>query len=430
MRMDPDRGVSRRDFVAAAVAIGGSAALSACLERETPAGTVDADFPAGSEPATLPAGQHVWNEYLVHDPTGNTVLPSHQLVLGLAYAGSTPPTDDERAAVAEAMASLDRAFQWGTGGDPAAAINEGLLSMLGYSTRYFDRLGVRVDLPSAGDLLRDVEEDPAKADGFDALLVLNSDFGSVLLAAEEALTGAREELNGVPVEGTFEGVFDVVERRAGVVGRGLPARELERDDVHEEAPLSMGFRSGFADNQATEARVTLEAGPFAGGTTLQASRLHIDLDRWYDQSEASRVHEMFSPTVDPGAIGPTGDRLGSESEVTAEDAEDAEAIGDAHGTLGHTQKVARGRDDDFEPTILRRTEGVATDVASGAGFNFHSIQRDLAAFVAVRRAMNVDEYHADVPRERHGIVDYLQTEARGAYLVPPRADRALPVPRR
>lgn len=429
MRMDPDRGVSRRDFVAAAVAIGGSSALAACLERETRDGTGDADFPTGSEPGARPAGQHVWNEYLVHDPTGNTVLPSHQLVLGLEYVGSTPPTDDERAAVEAAMATLDRAFQWGTGGDPAAAINEGLLSMLGYSARYFERLGAAVDgLPSAEALLADVGEDPGKADGFDALLVLNSDFGSVLLAAEAALTGTRGALNGVPVEDTFDGVFEVAGRRAGVVGRGLPARELDRDDVHEEAPLSMGFRSGFADNQATEARVTLESGPFAGGTTLQASRLHIDLDRWYDQSEETRVHEMFSPTVGADDVGPTGDRLGSESEVTEADARDAEAIGRAHGTLGHTQKVARGRDDDFEPTLLRRTEGVATDVASGAGFNFHSIQRDLAEFVAVRKAMNVEEYDADVPHERHGIVDYLETEARGAYLVPPRADRALPVP--
>lgn len=433
MSQERSRGVSRRDFVAAAVAIGGSSALSACLEREVPllsegGAAGETEFPSG-DPSGLPAGQHVWNDYLVHDAHGNTVLPQHQLVLGLSYVGSVPPTDAERAQVEAAMASLERAVQWGTGGDPAAAINDGLLTMLGYSQRYFERLGGRVEgLSSAEAVLAAVGEDRSLADGFDAVLVLNADFGSLLLAAEAALVGERATLNGTRMRGTFEGVFEVVERRTGVVGKGLPAEGLPDEDVPEDAPLSMGFRSGFRDNQASEARVTVEDGPFAGGTTLLASRLHVDTGRWYEQDADERVGAMFCPAHDAGDVGETGERLGSESGITEADADRVAADAATYGRVGHAQKVATARDDDFEPRILRRTEGVATDVAEGAGFNFHSVQRHLDDFVAARRAMHVDEYDVDVPADRHGIVDYLETEARGTFLVPPRDRRALPEP--
>lgn len=443
MRPEDERGLSRRDFVAAAVAIGGSAALSACLDLEGSTGTDDptetptstdtdaggSNFPTGTDPADLPEGQHVWNQYLVHDATGNTVLPRHQLVLGLSYEGSMPPTDAEREQVEAAMATLDRALQWGTGGDASAALNEGLLSMLGYAPRYFDAMDGSVEgLAPPEDVLEAVGEDPAKIDGFDAALVLNSDYGSPLLAAEEALFGERERLNGVEVAGTFEGVFSVDGRRTGVVGRGLPAEELDHEDVPEEAPLSMGFRSGFSDNQAPEDAVTIQSGPFAGGTTLAASRLKIDLDRWYDQDADERVGEMFTPRFSADDLSETGDRLGSDSGVTEEDADGVEEAGDRYHHVGHTQKVAAARDDDFTPTILRRTEGVATDAefADGVGFNFNSVQRDVQRFVEVRKAMNPEEYDTDVPNPHHGIVDYLETVERGTFLVPPRADRALP----
>lgn len=441
MRLRGDRGVSRREFVAAAVAIGGSSALSACQAREgTAAGETDAptatesdpeglDVPSGTDPSELPEGQHVWNRYLVHDAHGNTNLPQHQLVLGLSYVGSMPPTDEERSAIEDAMATLDRAVQWGTGGDPAAAINEGLLTMLGYAPQYFDRMDASVEgLMPPDEMLAAAGEDPAKTDGFDALLVLNSDFGSVLLAAEEALFGDRDTLNGVDVAGTFEGVFELAERRTGVVGRGHVAEEIDHEGIPEDAPLSMGFRSGFADNQAPEDRITLESGPFAGGTTLQASRIRINLDRWYDQDADERVAAMFTPRFDEEALSETGDRLGSESEVTEEDATSVEETGRENGMVGHTQKVAAARDENFEPKILRRTEGVATDddFAAGAGFNFHSVQRDIQHFVEVRKAMNPDEYDVDVDDAHHGIIDYLETRARGAYVIPPRERRALP----
>ncbi|MCU4801404.1 hypothetical protein OB920_13570 [Halobacteria archaeon HArc-gm2] len=425
------RGISRRDFVASAVAIGGSAALSACLGREAPMVSEDTEresqFPTGSDPASLPDGQHNWNEYLVTDAHGNTAIPQHQVVLGLEYVGSVPPTDEERSEVEAALQSLERAHQWGTGGATSASLNEGLLTLLGYSPRYFDRMDASVEgLTPPEDVLEAVGEDPSMADPHDAFLVLNSDYGSILLACEEALFGERDRINGQAVEGTFEDIFERRERRAGVVGRGNVADEVDNDSIPPSAPLSMGFRSGFRDTQPSEEAVTIDDGPMAGGTMLAASRLHIDLDRWYEQDDEERFAEMFSPTQDPADVGPVGDRLGSTSEITEEMTENVEEIAEEHGRLGHSQKVARARDEDFRPQILRRTEGVATDVAEGVGFNFHSIQATMDAFVETRTAMNVDEYDVDVADDDHGIVDYLETRARGSYVVPPRDQRALP----
>jgi len=425
------RGISRRDFVASAVAIGGSAALSACLGREAPMVSEDTEresqFPTGSDPASLPDGQHNWNEFLVTDAHGNTTLPQHQTVLGLEYVGSMPPTDEERAQVEAAMRSLERAHQWGTGESTSASLNEGLLTLLGYSPRYFDRMDATVEgLTPPEDVLEAVGEDPSKADPYDALLVLNSDYGSILLGCEEALFGERDRMNGQPVEGTFEGIFERRERRTGVTGKGHVAEEVDNDAVPDGAPLSMGFRSGFRDNQASEDAVTLDDGPFAGGTILAASRLHIDLDRWYEQDEDERIAEMFTPNHDPEDVGPTANRLGTNSEITKADADGVAETAEKHGRVGHSQKVARARDENFQPRMIRRTEGVATDVTEGVGFNFQSIQASMDAFVDARTAMNVDEYDDDVAAQNHGIVDFLETKARGSYVVPSRDQRALP----
>ena len=426
---DQSRDVERRDFIKAAVAIGGSSALSACLDRESELMTTETgtdSFPAGTDPASLPTRQHAWNDYLVRNAHGNTTLPVHQLILGLSYEGSTPPTDEERDQVRRALASLERAYQWGTGGDEGTKVNGGLLSMLGYAPQYFERVGDPVDVTPPEEVLEAVGEDPSDADGFDAVLVLSSDWGSLLLAAEQALFGEKERLNGVSVEGTFEGVFSQVARRSGVVGKGIVARKLDTDAVPEDAPLSMGFRSGFVDNQATEDRVTLQDGHFAGGTTMQVSRLHIDVDRWHDRSDERQVTCMFSPDHDLEQVGSNGDKLGNSSGLSPGTVDDIPEHAAEHGCIGHSQKVARARDEDFRPRILRRSEGVATDVASGAGFNFSSIQHSLEAFVDARAAMRPDEHDVDVPDENHGIVDFLETRARGTYLVPPRDKRALP----
>ncbi|WP_227132723.1 DUF7405 family protein [Halorubellus salinus] len=438
MRFDSARGIERREFVKAAVAIGGTSALAACMDRErgdesTTSTSGDqsesAEFPQG-DPSVVPDGQHRWGDHLVRDAHGNTVLPQHQLLLGLSYESETEPTVAEREQVTAAFETLDHAFRWGTGTRTGAAINDGLLYTLGYAPRYFERFGAVPDqLDPPEDVLDAVGEDPAKANGHDALLVLTSDFGSIVLAAEAALFGETETVNGVRVDASLDGVFARVDRRTGVVGKGLPAEKLENDDVPEEAPLSMGFKSGFRDSLPAEDRVTLQEGPFAGGTTQAVSRLRIDLDSWYEQSHGERTAEMFCPAHDPDDVGETGSKLGGDSGITEDDVDAIDAHADEHGTVGHSQKLARARDDDFETVILRRSEGVATDAVDDTEFNFSSVQQTVADFVDTRTAMNVDEYDVDVPAERHGIVDYLETRSRGTYLIPSRDDLALPVHR-
>ncbi|KAB1197834.1 MULTISPECIES: hypothetical protein [Haloferax] len=439
MAPNRERGLSRRDFVTAAVAIGGTSALTACMQRErttmeeeegTPTEhgqSSSTEFPRG-DLESVPSGQHRWGEYLVRDAHGNTVPPQQLVTIGLEYEGSFPPTDAEREQVTQALETLERAFQWGTGGNAGAMFNRGLLFMMGYAPRYFEAMGQTPDsLTTPEDVLDAVGEDPAKADPYDAILLLTSDVGSIVLSAEEALFGELDEVNGVPVDATFDGVFSKGGRHTGLVGKGLPADELEEDRIPEDAPLSMGFKSGFRDNLPKEDAVTLSSGPFAGGTTIASSTLLIDLDRWYDQDADERVAEMFCPAHTTDEVGPVGDKLGSDSGITEADVDRIEEDAESHGCVGHTQKVARARDGEFEPRILRRAEGVATNQHEGAGFEFNSVQRTMDDFVETRNAMNPDEYDFDIPAENHGIVDYLETLRRGAYLAPPREKRALPV---
>ena len=439
MPSDERRDIPRRDFVRTAVAIGGTSALSACLETErdrygeasaaTDGAADDSGptFPRG-DPDALPAGQHRWGEFLVRDAHGNTVPPQQLVAIGMNYEGSTPPTDAERESVENALETLERAFQWGTGGDAGAPFHRGLLFMLGYAPSYFDAVGdVPEGLSTPESILEAVGGDPAHADDYDAVMILTSDVGSILLAAEEALFGELDELNGLAVESTFDGVFSKAGRHVGYVGKGLPADKLDNDDVPEDAPLSMGYKSGFRDNLPSEDRVTIDEGPMAGGTTIASSTLRIDLDRWYDQGQEERTAEMFCPAHDPDDIGDTGDKLGGDSGVTESDVENIDAHAAEYDRVGHTQKVARARDDDFEPRILRRTEGVADTVRDGAGFQFNAIQETIGDFVETLKTMNVDEYDHDVPAADHGITDYLETLRRGSYLAPPREKRALPV---
>ncbi|WP_459194644.1 DUF7405 family protein [Halosimplex sp. J119] len=444
MQPDRERGIPRRQFVRSAVAIGGSSALSACLARErsllgdeeteTPtAEAEETDSEAGSrmlprgDPSSLPDAVHKWSEYLVLDAHGNTVPPQQQLVLGLSYEGSTPPTEEEREQVDAAFETLERAFQWGTGGGTGATFNRGLLYLVGYAPRYFERVGEVPDsLVRPETLLEEVGEDPEKTDGFDAVVVLTSDVGSAVLGAEEALMGRRDTVNGVEVEGSLDGVFSVAKRRTGFAGKGIPAEKLDHEEIPETAPLSMGFKSAFTDSLPSEDAVKIEEGRFAGGTTLALSRLRLNLDAWYDHDHEGRTERMFCPAHDPEDVGPDGSGLGSDSGVTEEDVSRIPDDAEEHGVIGHTQKVARARGEDFEPKILRRSEGFATDAPEHTGFNFSSVQRRLESFVEARKSMNVEEYDVDVDPEDHGIVDYLETVDRGTYVVPTREQRALP----
>jgi hypothetical protein len=77
-----ERFLSRRSFTKAALAIGGTGALSACIERE--------GMPDVSPGPVDPAGEYGqrlfgWNDYLARDGHGNTKLPNHQPILFLNY---------------------------------------------------------------------------------------------------------------------------------------------------------------------------------------------------------------------------------------------------------------------------------------------------------------------------------------------------------
>ncbi|MFB6073922.1 MAG: Tat pathway signal protein [Haloarculaceae archaeon] len=414
-----DGGLSRRDLVKAAVAIGGPAALSACLGRESP------DLPTGPEDlSALPERQHAWNDSLSTDQYGNVLAPRHRVLLLLEYDGETP-TDADRRALGDALRGLERAYPRG---------NEGLLFTISYSRAYFERFGAGpagVDLPRPAAMAP--FEDPA-LDEPDALLHLASDYGSVALGAEAALTGGRDRLNGVAVP-TLPDALSVAERRTGFVGAGLPADHQDvtgipdGDPVPEDSPLYMGFKSGFRGAQATEDDVTVADGPFAGGAAQHLSKIRLHLDQWYEQdSREDRVSRMFCPAhAEAGRVEGVGANLGDGSQLGECPAHAVEDAREA-GAVGHSQKAARAREDD-RPVILRRDFNSTDDDA--AGLHFLSLQSSIADFAATREAMNgtdLAEEGAVGTRTNNGILRYMTVLRRGNYLVPPRSLRAFPRP--
>ena len=423
---DEEPSARRRDVLRAAVAVGGAAGLSACLGY-----TGGQSVPTGPEDlSTLPERQHAWNDHVRHDEHGNTELPSHQTLLYLDLRGS--PDAEARSTVESALRTLDRAY---------VRSHEGLLHSIAYSPAYFDRhydeaLPADLGLPEPRAL--SPFEEP-EFDTQDALLHLASDAPDVLLRAETALSGERSSLNGVEVEAALTDAFEVADRRTGFVGAGLPASKQSGLEgvpadgpVPEASPLFMGFKAGFAANQATEDYVTLDAGPFAGGTTKHVANLRQRLADWYgEQSFDERVMEMFSPAhAEQGLVEGVGENLGSDSGIDAF-VDDIEEHAREFGRVGHAQKAARAnRDAEGNVRLLRRHFESADD--NVASLHFPSLQRDIAEFEAVREAMNGSDVPAMTPavrqRVNNGILEYIFVEHRGNWLVPPRSLRALPTP--
>jgi hypothetical protein len=422
----PDGTLGRREFLKAAVATGGVAGLSACMEW-----TGDDPIPTGvSEPSSLPERQHAWNEYVRRDDHGNVELPRHQLFLYLTLDDDGVPSADARAAVEAALSTLDRAYE---------RSHEGLLHSMAYSPAYFERYDE--SLPESVDLPRPRRLSPFEQPAFDeqdALLHLASDRADVVLEAEAALTGERSEANGVSVERALTEVASVDDRRSGFVGPGLPAENQDvkgvpsGEPVPDASPLFMGFKAGFAGNQATEEYVTIPDGPFAGGTTKHVSNLRQRLSDWYDELDfEERVTKLFSPQhANRGLVEGVGENLGDDSgieEMLGDLATDARQF----GRVGHAQKAARAnRDADGNVRLLRRhVESTDDGVAS---LHFPTLQREISTFEEVRRAMNgvdLTEHPAVRQRVNNGILEYIFVRHRGNFLVPPRRHRSLPTPR-
>ena len=427
---DPDS-VPRREFCKAAVALGGAAGLSACLGRggaeggdALDGGTLDG-VPAG-DPDAAPERQHAWNDALDRDEAGNAVPPTHHV---LRYVDVDRGATDRAAArdrIEAAFADVERAFE------RSAA---GLLFTVGYSPAYFERLSgtlpEEVDLPAPRPLTG--LEDPS-LDEADALVHLAGDEPAAVLAADEALFGEATAANGVEVTDASD-LFEQVDRRTGFSGAGLPRDRRDVDGVPDDAPipegasLFMGFANGFAESQATEDRVTVASGPFAGGTTQQVSTLRTQLDAWWSQeNHAQRVAKLFSPThADEERVGEHGERLGADPGV-ADLPEDAVAYAREEGVVGHAQKAARARDDG-EPRLLRRD--FPTTDGDHTGIHFLTLQESIADFAAVRDAMTGADLAGESgvgSRVNNGILQYVFVRSRGNFLVPPRRLRALPDP--
>jgi len=417
--MPEKRGIPRRDFLRSAVAIGGTAAFSACLGRE------EVDVPTGPDDlSSYPQRQHAWNDVLPSDDHGNVVAPRHRVLLFLNLQENGPPTETDRTTVETALEGIEHAYE---------RSGDGLVVTMSYSPAYFDRfdssLPESVDLPSPEALAP--FEDP-KLDTSDAVVHLASNHAQVVLGTEEALKGNQATLNGVDQpDAALTDVFEELDRRTGFIGDGLPAENADvegvpSDKVPDDAPLFMRFKSGFTKTQASEDRVTIQSGPFAGGTTQHISKLRLNLNQWYNQDDRwQREAKMFCPYhAENDVIEGAGDNLGNSSKIdecgpTKETARDM-------GVVGHSQKSARARTDD-QPIILRR-DFDSTD-GGHARLHFLALQRTISDFVNTREAMNgtdIAEQSAVAQRNNNGILQYIRTERRGNFLVPPRSHRALP----
>jgi hypothetical protein len=412
----------------AAVAAGGASALSACLgfaeggDREP--------IPRGVEDlSTLPDRQHAWRDRIRLDQYGNALLPRHQILLYLNLDSNGPPDQAARETVEATFRTLDRAYE---------RSHEGLLYSVAYSPAYFDRfeesLPKAIDLPSPHSLSS--FENP-ELDTQDALVHLASDRPDVVLEANEALTGNREQANGIAVDNRLTEVMSVDSRRTGFVGPGLPAERQEElegipenEPVPQKSPLFMGFIAGFRKNQASEDYVTLKRGPFAEGTTKHVSNIRQRLDDWYgEQDFDERVTEMFSPQhAERNLIENVGESLEASSGIERfldSIGEDAREF----GRIGHAQKNARAnRDAEGNVLLLRRHfESTDDDVAS---LHFPSLQREMSHFEGVRKAMNGGDLPSESPairqRVNNGILEYIFVERRGNFLVPPMELRSLP----
>ncbi len=413
--------LSRRNFIKAAVAIGGSNALSACLERE------NRNIPRGTQDfSSLPNRQHSWNNFLDKDKYGNNIVPRHRILLYLNYKKEGTPSKEDRKKAKKIFRTLERAYEWS---------NNGLLFTVSYSPKYFNRfekpLTEFIDLPEPKSLAPFEDPEPDRPD---TVIHLASDYGSVILETEQALFRKKGTVNGVELTNSLKNTFEKVDRRAGFVGESLPAKHQDvegipdSDPVPEESPLYMGFKSGFQKNQASEDRVTINYGKFSGGTTQQISLLRLHLQQWYEQdSRYHKVATMFCPVhAEEKRVKGVGENLGDSSKIGEGCIENLEEHARNYGVVGHSQKSAQAREDE-SPVILRRDfDSTDNDKAT---LHFLSLQKKISDFIDTRKAMNGEDVSSSSPvgqRSNNGILQYMTVKKRGNYLIPPRDLRSLP----
>lgn len=405
---------SRRDLLRRLAAAAGTAGFAGCNSIAL-RGQTAPDHELGLNPRAdnLPGRQHAWGDELSRDQDGNPLPPRHHRILFLDLDAS-PSTETARS-VERAMRTIEAAFEWSP---------RGLLHQFAWGTRYFDRRGTLEDAPISEPEVISRTDDPDLL-AFDAALVLATDVPSHLSAVESAMFGSRATLSDVSVDARLEDVFSVASRREGFVGEGLPAAHsaaegVPSDGPPEEAPLFTGFFSGRTKTQASEDRVTIQEGPYAGGTTMHVSHLDESLDRWWNVlNEDERVARMFAPDFSPEDVAELTDDVPFDG-LVGQHAEE-------FGVVGHQEKVARAREDG-SPIILRRDFN--TVHGGQAGLVFASLQRSLDDFRKTRRAMNgwyLRDDHPDITdRRNNGLLNFITVKSRANFYVPPREARVFP----
>jgi dye decolorizing peroxidase len=368
----------------------------------------------GSQPAGLPGRQFAWTATLKTDPDGNPIAPRHDRLL---FFDVRPPPSPSGARLLEAsLRTLERTFPWSP---------SGLLFTAGWGPGYFRRvLHVPAPIPGAKSL-SDFEL-PA-IDDYDLCLHLACDDERRLADIEAAL------VHGATLAGA-DGPLDLAaalrwrETRTGFVGPGLPAGNQNvggipsGSPVKKQTPLFMGFKSGLRRNQATEDSVTIVAGPFVQGTTMQVSYMRLRLDSWYDDlSERERIARMYAPQVTPEQV----------KHFTTDAESDPNLVSQAisrYGVIGHSQTSARARRHG-KPVIIRRDFNTVD--GGQAGLHFVSIQRSIADFVRTRTAMNAASAQLYNPAitstVNNGINEFMFVLKRANYIIPSRAQRSFPL---
>ncbi|WP_240318855.1 hypothetical protein [Halorussus rarus] len=387
--------------------------LAGCSQfRRSDDGATALDLPKNSN--DVPSRQHAWNAATRRDEHGNPLLPRHHLVLLLDLTESPSVEAAER--VERAMRTLESAYDWSA---------DGLLHSLAWGTRYFERVGELDASPVRKPRVLSRTDDPELLD-FDAALVLATDAASHLRAAEAAMFGNRDSIAGASVDARLGDVFEVSARRTGFRGSGLPVEHTDAEGVPESPPLSegdrmfMGFRSGLRGTQASEDRVTIDSGAYAGGTTMHLSHLRQSLGQWFEAfGPDERVARMFSPEFGADDVEGFTDSVPFSDEVTRHARE--------FDVVGHQEKVAQTRRDG-EPLLLRRDFNTVD--GGHAGVHFLSLQKSLSGFERTRKAMNGWYVRDDSPqitdRENNGILNFVSVRSRANFYVPPRPKRAFP----
>ncbi len=386
---------------------------SACIERGS-------DPRRGTEtPESLPRRQHAWRDGLEEDTDGDLEPPEHNVLLHLDLREEL--STDAATEVENAFRTLEQAYEWSP---------RGLLFTVGYSHSYFDQVDVDSPVPEPEPLAG--FEDP-DLDGFDAVVHLASGHAAAVLEAEAALNGEAEDVNGVPVTSSLEDVFTVEERRTGWMGDGAPRRGISPAPsgrrVPDDYPDTMGFKSPVDGTQASEDRITIGSGEYEGGTTQQVSMMFVDTPKWHSQDGRwQQEAKIYSPLhAERELVEGAGGNL-SPDPMELLDRTDDELVRHAneYGVVGHAQKMARVRRDD-EALITTRSFGAT--VRGHRVFHCVALQESISDFVETREAMNGFDVSRDTQvgvRSNNGILQYLQMQNRGNYLLPPRSNRALP----